>query len=201
MAACGALPRLRRTARLPWLANRPCPLGDESGHRAVAADGPVAWPIGSACKPRGGLPQALLWGRIAARGSSLLSCRRRRRFGRGPRAQAAAGCGLYLPHRLRPARWPKVPTAQGAMPRAKGFKQDLCADMQSFSLHAAVRCCGDDRQALDRRCRYRTRPPCRPRRARGPAPRQAQTVHWTVCVRARRWPTSACRRMPPDRWC
>jgi hypothetical protein len=27
--------------------------------------------------------------------------------------------------------------------------------------------------------------PCRPRRARGPAPRQAQTVHWTVCVRAR----------------
>jgi len=32
--------------------------------------------------------------------------------------------------------------------------------------------------------RVRARP-CRPRRARGPAPRQAQTVHWTVCVRAR----------------
>jgi len=28
--------------------------------------------------------------------------------------------------------------------------------------------------------------PCRPRRASGPTPRQAQTVHWTVCVRARR---------------
>ena len=27
--------------------------------------------------------------------------------------------------------------------------------------------------------------PCRPRRASGPAPRQAQTVHRTVCVRAR----------------
>lgn len=27
--------------------------------------------------------------------------------------------------------------------------------------------------------------PCRPRRASSPAPRQAQTVHWTVCVRAR----------------
>ena len=27
--------------------------------------------------------------------------------------------------------------------------------------------------------------PCRPRRASGPALRQAQTVHWTVCVRAR----------------
>ena len=26
--------------------------------------------------------------------------------------------------------------------------------------------------------------PCRPRRASGPALRQAQTVHWTVCVRA-----------------
>ncbi len=26
--------------------------------------------------------------------------------------------------------------------------------------------------------------PCRPRRANGPALRQAQTVHWTVCVRA-----------------
>ncbi len=28
--------------------------------------------------------------------------------------------------------------------------------------------------------------PCRPRRASGPAPCQAHTVHWTVCVRARR---------------
>ena len=27
--------------------------------------------------------------------------------------------------------------------------------------------------------------PCRPRRASGPAPRRAQPVHWTVCVRAR----------------
>ena len=27
--------------------------------------------------------------------------------------------------------------------------------------------------------------PCRPRLASGQAPRQAQTVHWTVCVRAR----------------
>ena len=30
--------------------------------------------------------------------------RQRRRFGRGPHAQAAAGGGVYLPHRLRPAR-------------------------------------------------------------------------------------------------
>jgi len=71
------------------------------------------------------------------------------------------------------------------MSRETGFNQTLCADMQGFSLHAAVRCGAEDRQALEQLCRYITRPPCRPRRARGPAPRQAQTVHWTVCVRAR----------------
>jgi len=41
-------------------------------------------------------------------------------------------------------------------------------------------------------------PPCRPRRASGPAPRQAQTVHRTVCVRARptalRWGRAQGRR-------
>ena len=75
---------------------------------------------------------------------------------------------------------------QGAMPREKDFKETLCADIDGFSLHAAVRCGADDRQALEPLCRYSTRPPCRPRRASGPTPRQAQTVHWTVCVRARR---------------
>ena len=74
---------------------------------------------------------------------------------------------------------------QGERPRETGFNHTLCADMQGFSLHAAVRCGAEDRQALEQLCRYITRPPCRPRRARGPAPRQAQTVHWTVCVRAR----------------
>jgi hypothetical protein len=29
------------------------------------------------------------------------------------------------------------------------FNQTLCADMQGFSLHAAVRCEADDRQAPD----------------------------------------------------
>jgi len=39
--------------------------------------------------------------------------------------------------------------------------------------------------------------PCRPRRARGPTPRQARTVHWTVRVRARPSPSpSVCA---PDR--
>ena len=52
----------------------------------------------------------------------------------------------------------KVLTVQGAMPREKDFKQTLCADIDGFSLHAAVRCGADDRQALEQRCRYITRP-------------------------------------------
>lgn len=36
------------------------------------------------------------------------------------------------------------------------FKQSLCADIDGFSLHAAVRCGADARQ-LGQRCRYITR--------------------------------------------
>ena len=56
---------------------------------------------------------------------------------------------MHLPHRLRPTRWPAVLTVQGAMPRDADFKQRLCADIDGFSLHAAVRCGADDRQALE----------------------------------------------------
>jgi len=44
------------------------------------------------------------------------------------------------------------------MPRDADFKQTLCADIQGFSLHAAVRCSADDRQALEQLCRYITHP-------------------------------------------
>ena len=44
------------------------------------------------------------------------------------------------------------------MPREADFKQPLCADINGFSLHAAVRCGADDRQALEQLCRYFTRP-------------------------------------------
>ena len=37
------------------------------------------------------------------------------------------------------------------MPRETEFKQTLCADVDGFSLHAAVRCGADDRQALERK--------------------------------------------------
>jgi len=43
----------------------------------------------------------------------------------------------------------EVLTLQGDMPRDADFKQTLCADIQGFSLHAAVRCGADDRQALE----------------------------------------------------
>jgi hypothetical protein len=36
---------------------------------------------------------------------------------------------------------------QSVMPTETGFKQDLCADVDELSLHAAVRCGADDRQA------------------------------------------------------
>jgi len=44
------------------------------------------------------------------------------------------------------------------MPRDADFNQHLCADIDGFSLHAAVRCAADDRQALEQLCRYITRP-------------------------------------------
>ena len=52
----------------------------------------------------------------------------------------------------------KVFTLQGAMPQDGAFTQALCADEQGFSLHAAVRCAADDRQALEQLCRTITRP-------------------------------------------
>ena len=43
------------------------------------------------------------------------------------------------------------------MPRQTGFNQTLCADSDGFSLHAAVRCSAEDRQALEQLCRCITR--------------------------------------------
>ena len=57
-----------------------------------------------------------------------------------------------------PRAGPRVLTVQDATRREKGFKQSLCADIDAFSLHAAVRCGADDRQALEQLCRYITRP-------------------------------------------
>jgi len=53
-----------------------------------------------------------------------------------------------------------VLTLQGDMPRDADFKQSLCADIQGFSLHAAVRCGADDRQALEQPGEQHDRLPC-----------------------------------------
>jgi hypothetical protein len=68
----------------------------------------------------------------------------------------AAACTYRIA--FGPRAGQKVLTVRGAMPRELGFAQDLCADMQGFSMHAAVRCEADDRQGLERLCRYITRP-------------------------------------------
>ncbi|MCE2661183.1 MAG: transposase [Rubrivivax sp.] len=68
----------------------------------------------------------------------------------------AAACTYRIA--FGPRAGQKVLTLQGAMPRETDFKQHLCADIDGFSLHAAVRCGADDRQALEQLCRYITRP-------------------------------------------
>ena len=67
---------------------------------------------------------------------------------------------MHVSHRIAfgPRAGQKVLTVQCAMPRAKDFKQTLCADIDGFSLHAAVRCGADDRPALEQLCRYVIRP-------------------------------------------
>jgi hypothetical protein len=72
----------------------------------------------------------------------------------------AAACTYRIA--FGPRAGQKVLTMQGAMPRDKDFKRALCADIDGFSLHAAVRCGADDRQALEQLCRYITRPALAP---------------------------------------
>ena len=52
----------------------------------------------------------------------------------------------------------KVLTLRGAMPREGTAGQPLCADIDGFSLHAAVRVEANDRKRLEQLCRYITRP-------------------------------------------
>ncbi len=52
----------------------------------------------------------------------------------------------------------KVLTLRGATPREATARQPLCADIDGFSLHAAVRVESNDRRRLEQLCRYITRP-------------------------------------------
>ena len=74
--------------------------------------------------------------------------------------------------------------ARGAKRRAEN---EVSAKTYSYSSYVAAKPHARPRDAMAKLAhdseahRYA---PCRPRRATGPALRQAQTVHWTVCVRA-----------------
>ena len=57
------------------------------------------------------------------------------------------------------------------MPRDADFKQRLCADINGFSLHAAVHCGADDRLSLEQLCRYITRPALANDQALQPTPK------------------------------
>jgi len=52
----------------------------------------------------------------------------------------------------------KVLTLRGAVPREATARQPLCADIDGFSLHAAVRVEAHDRKRLEQLCRTITRP-------------------------------------------
>ena len=76
------------------------------------------------------------------------------------------------------------------MPRDSEFKQNLCADIDGFSLHAALRCGAEDRQALEQLCGYITRPALANERVRTNAagqlvlklktPWRDGTAHWVM---------------------
>jgi hypothetical protein len=59
-----------------------------------------------------------------------------------------------MPAPFGPRAGQKVLTLQGTIPREADFNQNLCADMQGFSLHAAARCDDADRIGLEQLCSY-----------------------------------------------
>ena len=77
------------------------------------------------------------------------------------------------------------------MPKDGDFKQPLCADIDGFSLHAAVRCGADDRQALEQLCRYIARPALANERAQTNVAGQVVlklTTPWRDGPAGRAWP-------------
>ncbi len=79
---------------------------------------------------------------------------------------------------------------RGLNPKAVDFKQPLCANLEGFSLHAAVRCASHERKPLERLCRYITRPALANERVRCNAvgqgvltlktPWREGTTHWVM---------------------
>lgn len=63
----------------------------------------------------------------------------------------AAACTYRIA--LGPRAGQQVLTLQGALPTQADFKQNLCANMQGFSLHAAARCAAGERKSPAQLCR------------------------------------------------
>jgi len=85
----------------------------------------------------------------------------------------AAACTYRIAFGSRAGQ--KVLTVQGVMPRDANFEQALCANMNGFSLHAAVRCGADFSQGAG---------------ATVPLHHPSGTGQ-----------KSACNATPPGRWC
>jgi len=68
----------------------------------------------------------------------------------------------------------RVLTLRGAMPREAAARQPPCADIDGFSLHAAVRIEAHERSRLERLCRYIARPALSDQRSRVSAAGQVQ---------------------------
>ena len=73
-------------------------------------------------------------GGAGRRGGFDLHGRQRRRFGRGPRAQATAGRGVHLPHRFRPACWPEGVDASGHHAQSRLSPGRRCAPTSTDSV-------------------------------------------------------------------
>jgi len=67
--------------------------------------------------------------------------------------QGRVALGAEAGTRIGRLGYPVVERAGGAV-----VKKKLCAELDGFTLHAAVRVAGDDRSALEHLCRYVTRP-------------------------------------------
>ena len=77
-----------------------------------------------------------------------------------PRWPAAWGCSIRNePGRsLSDSRAERHVLARSYLRSVTGCASGLCADINGFSLHAAVRCGADDRNSLEQLCRTITRP-------------------------------------------
>ena len=94
---------------------------------------------------------------------------------------------------LGPRAGQKVLTVEGTMPREPAFEQGLCADINGFSLHSAVRCAADERKDAPEIARARSI-------AVGPARSSSSMVRGSEESLAGRSTTSCPSTLPMETW-